>query len=333
MSYFGYPLYPVTPTTQLSEVNISGTTTLGVGAATYTKAFLITGAGGYTITLPALDATNYTAATFSIANTSSATCTINVNGVSGDTLQFLGGSYTSIAILPGERMVFQNMQTIWMVGLESASRTTTAPQFDSTIRTASTAFVQRALGNAQGAVGITANTTLTTGQIGSFIEITGGASLTITLPATSATVTGGTFYFYNNTSSSATIATNGVQVINNGPTNATTYTLSAGGSVILITDGVSWSVVSSTGVVSRTAPGYQKLQSGIILQWGASTFSTGGSAVTYPITFPNGLGTLVLGNPDSSSVVVSTTASTASGFTGVISAGGSASIFWAAIGW
>lgn len=333
MSYFGYPLYPVTPTTQLVESNISGTTTLGVGPATYTKAFLITGAGGYTITLPAIDATNYTAATFSIANTSSSTCTINVNGTSADTMEFLGSTYTSISILPGERMVFQNMQTLWMVGLESASRTTTAPQFDNTIRTASTAFVQRALGNAQGLVSVITSTTLTVAQLGSYVEITTGTPLTITLPLTSTSMYGGCFYFYNNTSSTVTIAGNGAQTINNGLINASTYSLAGGGSLILMTDGVSWSLVSGTGFISKTSNGYQRLPNGLILQWGTNLFSTGGSAVSFPITFPNLLWGVYLGNPDSTAVTVATSGNNNSGFTGSISTGTSANIYWLAIGY
>ena len=79
--------------------------------------------------------------------------------------------------------------------------------------------------------------------------------------------------------------------------------------------------------------GYQRLPSGLIIQWGASIFSTGGSAVSYPMTFPRAVFSVLLGNPDSVSVVPATYANSTSGFTGVISAGGSASIFWAALGY
>lgn len=140
MSEFGYPLYPVAPTNQQALSSITGTTTLGVGAATYSKHFFITGAGGYTITLPALDGVNFPTGSFSIFNNSSALCTINAAGA--DTMLLLGASYSSVSILPGERFLVQNMVSNWIIGLESASRTTTAPVGDNSIRTASTAFAQ-----------------------------------------------------------------------------------------------------------------------------------------------------------------------------------------------
>ncbi len=83
---------------------------------------------------------------------------------------------------------------------------------------------------------------------------------------------------------------------------------------------------------SGLANGYQKLPSQMIIQWGVSAFSTGGSPVTFPIAFPNALYGVYLGNPDSSSVVPATSANSQTGFTGTISAGGSANIYWMAIG-
>lgn len=142
MSYYGYPLYPLSPPNQASVVTINATTTLGAGAVTYNKAFVILGAGAYTITLPAIDATNWSYGSFTILNAASASCTINVSSGTADTMFLLGGSYTSIALLPGERILVQNVTGAWSIGLESAQRTSTAPVGDNSIRIASTAYVQ-----------------------------------------------------------------------------------------------------------------------------------------------------------------------------------------------
>jgi hypothetical protein len=149
MSYFGYPLYPLAPSTQANVVPIVGTSTLGVGAATYDKTFEINGAGGYVITLPAVDPTNFPSRSFSIFNNSTTLCTVNVAGTTSDTMLLLGSSYTSVAILPGERFLVQNVVTAWVIGLESAQRTSTAPLGDNSIRIASTAFVNQNTGHGQ----------------------------------------------------------------------------------------------------------------------------------------------------------------------------------------
>ena len=49
--------------------------------------------------------------------------------------------------------------------------------------------------------------------------------------------------------------------------------------------------------VSIAVNGYQKLPSGLIIQWGtANTGATGGSTITFPTTFPNNMLSLTLGS-------------------------------------
>ena len=259
MSYFGQPLYPAAPTTQLSLSNISGSTTLGAGPATYTKAFSITGAGSYTIALPALDPTNYPTASFSITNNAAALCTINVANSTADTMQLLGSSYTSISILPGERMVFQNLLTLWVVGLESASRTTTAPQFDNSIRTASTAFVQTSKGSFAGHVSYTTSQTLTAAHIGKVITFYGVSAATFTLPGVSTIGPNGLgsgLWIANQSSSALTVSTNGGDLIQlNGSSTTSSMTLNNGDSLYLCASnsGTAWIPIGGTSQLPSAA--------------------------------------------------------------------------------
>ncbi|WP_321789231.1 hypothetical protein [Burkholderia pyrrocinia] len=80
----------------------------------------------------------------------------------------------------------------------------TAPQFDNSVKQATTAFVQRALGNFQAFGAYTASQVLTASQSGSLINFWGGSASTFTLPSAAAMPTGGTFTF-NNTSAVATV--------------------------------------------------------------------------------------------------------------------------------
>ncbi|WP_343726698.1 hypothetical protein [Burkholderia seminalis] len=80
----------------------------------------------------------------------------------------------------------------------------TAPQFDSSTKFATTAFVQRALGNFQAFTAYTSSQTLTASQSGSVINFWGGSASTFTLPSVAAMPPGGAFLF-NNTSTSAAV--------------------------------------------------------------------------------------------------------------------------------
>ncbi|WP_227105121.1 gp53-like domain-containing protein [Chromobacterium rhizoryzae] len=166
---------------------------------------------------------------------------------------------------------------------------TTAPQFDSTLKLATTAFVQRAMGNHNSVVGLTGSATLTQAQLGSFVEVTAGTGVVITLcSATGAG--GGAFRLYNNTANSVTVSAATGQNINVNRTNVSSFTLLAGEACDIVTDGVSWSVINGIGASSLAANGYQKLPSGLIIQWGAFTANNGTSnTITLPITFPTAM--------------------------------------------
>jgi hypothetical protein len=295
MSYFGLPLYPVSPPNQQAVVTIVGNTTLGVGAATYDKQFMITGAGGYTITLPSLDGVNFPSKSYSIFNSSSALCTVNCAG--SDTALLLGSSFTSFSILPGERILVQNMVTSWIVALESASRTTTAPQFDSTIRNASTAWVRQFGLQYSANFGVSSNTTLTVAQVAGSICNIQGNNITVTLPATTSAVIGTRVEFVSGGGTNI-IQRQGSDVIStNFSNNVNSIVLNAGDSATLVYMGTGqWYVVGGSvqiGLSGSFLPnfsnnGFQKLPSGFVMQWGYSAavaFNTT-TVVTFPITFP-----------------------------------------------
>jgi hypothetical protein len=313
MSEYGVPLYPAQLPTPQNIVNVSGTTTLGAGALTYNKQFLITGAGGYAITLPALDATNWPAQTFTLYN--SGTALSNVTAAGSDTILFLGSSYSSVAILPGERFLVQNMGTTWVVALESGSRTTTAPQFDNSIRSASTAFVQRSLGNYQAFLTATGATTLTLAQSGSIIECGGSSTYTITLPSPTLNTT---YTFICNATVSLTITASSGLIFFMG-VSGSSQSLDFGTSISLVSDGTNWIVINGNGAASFAASGYQKLPSGLIMQWSKVTTAAANTPVTwtYPLSFPTAVVSVVAtlintsGATYTSSVVLTPTASAA----------------------
>ena len=82
---------------------------------------------------------------------------------------------------------------------------------------------------------------------------------------------------------------------------------------------------------SKVASGYQKLPSGLIIQWGNAAATTGGTAVSFPIAFPNGFLAAGVGIASVSSYPAFQNP-TLSGFTFYCSTGTS-SHYWIAIGW
>lgn len=347
MSYFGNPLYPTSPANQQAVVSITGTTTLGAGAATYDKQFIISGAGGYTITLPAIDATNFPSRSYSIFNNSPATCTVNAAGA--DTMLLLGSSFSSISILPGERFLVQNMLTGWVIALESASRTTTASQFDNTIRSASTAYVISAGLHYPQANGqsFTANGNISISAMNGWGQF-GAAGVTATLPSLSLVPVGTTFTVLGG-AFGGTVAANGADNIQSTiGTNSSSAVLISGQQVTFVSNGVAagWYMASSgLGIgafgSSLAASGYQKLPSGLIIQWGASNgLSTGVKSVSFPATFPTAFLSLSLtvANP-AAYVGVTDGAPSNSLFTfsawsvGSSPARSTAAVYWLAVGY
>lgn len=83
---------------------------------------------------------------------------------------------------------------------------------------------------------------------------------------------------------------------------------------------------------SLAANGYQKLPSGLIIQWGVGTFTTAGSANSFPIAFPSAFYGMMTGNNVSASVFTSSVNQTLSGFTGYVNIGTTANSYFLAYG-
>lgn len=127
-------------------------------------------------------------------------------------------------------------------------------------------------------------TTLTGAQSGSYFQLGGGSSYTVTLPAPAA---GLRFTFYVSSVTVTISAPSGL--IFNALNTSSSITASPGMSYDMVCDGGNWIVLSGQGTAVLSASGYQKLPSGLIIQWGQVGVIAASSSltVTFPIAYPN----------------------------------------------
>lgn len=172
----------------------------------------------------------------------------------------------------------------------------TPQQFDNDTSIATTAFVQRALGSYSGQVGVVTSRALTLDLAGQIINCAN--SIIVTLPVGSVEAVGATFQINNAGSGIVTVqAAAGQNLYGVGNATARTFALGAGDTVtIAYVGGNSWygwggiQLGSSASFGSLLqANGYQKLPSGLILQWVVGSCDANGNMqLTLPIQFPNG---------------------------------------------
>ncbi len=174
----------------------------------------------------------------------------------------------------------------------------TPAQFNNTQSLATTEFVQREKGSFANSVAIAGGAVaLTAAHIGTRIEMS--ASGTLTLPKASAVPKGSVIMI---TTSSTVGSVNlallaGDSLAINNVSVVAPYAMSSGSDLLLISDGVLWRAHASLECLRTSAlfgslmgtNGYQKLPSGLILQWGTTALiSAGGTlVVTLPVAFPN----------------------------------------------
>ncbi|KUZ83272.1 gp53-like domain-containing protein [Burkholderia ubonensis] len=179
------------------------------------------------------------------------------------------------------------------------------PQFDNTSKIATTAFVQRALGNFNASSGtgsgiLAATMALTNDDIGGFHYFNGPTNQTATLPSEVGLPPGAAITFQRGAQYSLTIGTNKANAIIDTTIGlASSITLTTGEFVVLVWSGTYWQAfgtytqrVGQPFANSLTSNGYQKLPSGMIVQWGAVTCPANYSAnqviyFNFPIAFPN----------------------------------------------
>lgn len=185
-----------------------------------------------------------------------------------------------------------------MLGL-IASLLNSPPQFDNTLKVASTAFVKLAQGNFSGISTPTASVTLTLTQLGSLSIFNGStAGQTISFPAVATVPSGYGYWLQNVASVPVTIKANAAELIQVngigvGSTSANTLTLGIGESTFLVSNGSGWyeqqgvRAATIAGSNSIAANGWRKNADGTIEQWGSVVTNASGLAtITYPIAFP-----------------------------------------------
>lgn len=237
----------------------------------------------------------------------------------------------------------QGNLTQLLTALRSAGVFQTAPQFDNDTSVATTAFVQRALGNFSAYAALSNAQVLDSGAIGKFHNISAGVT-SFTLPSLYGLPTGASVSFINTSNAECTINRSGTDAIATNNSTVNSLVVKNGDSVIFVKATASlWFAIGTAALQgsasfssSLAASGYQKLPSGLIIQWGNVSVSGATGTVTYPIAFPNATLNVVLtaSAAGSTSFYASTnnTPSTTS-FGYATNVGASNGLRWVAIGY
>lgn len=182
-----------------------------------------------------------------------------------------------------------------LTALRSPALFMTAPQFDSGRTAATSEFVQRALGSHASARGISGSAQLTLSDVGCSIGLGGNAAYTVTLPDASSVPSGATISLHCRNSAPVTVASkSGTQISPQGA-YLSTIVINSGESASFVRESGVW-VVYGTAALKYSATyaaqfgtsGYQRLPSGLILQWATGGSDANGNlSVSLPIRFPN----------------------------------------------
>lgn len=193
----------------------------------------------------------------------------------------------------------------------------------------------------------TVNSTLPASDIGKAVFVNIASAGVITLPSAASVSAGSIYTIYNWGSSSFTLTAQASEFINNNNTNPQTFTMQPFSTIILIVEkSTTWTIVGGSGQLTTSplfgssiaASGFQKLPSGLILQWGTtgSITTQGTLAVTLPISFPtSNIGVTLNFVNDGGTVADSAgiTAKSTTGFTIKLSGDNPNTVFWVAFGY
>jgi len=294
-------------------------------ATDWGKVVLVNSSTAGTITMPAITNVpagtaitvwNYGSANISLASPTDNTYLLFVYGTSTTATPYVlyPGAHVTIVYNVANLWVFDNLYSV------------TPALFDNTHRTATTEFVQRAIGSYNGITGISSATTLTATQAGQPIMCYSGA--TIVLPVISKSgIISGTMYHLCATTTTG-VSTSGESITYGSGGAISSFTLYAGEDAILVTNGASWYLVGGSAAsrlgprqtASKATSGYQALPSGVIIQWGKSYAPDDSyTAITFPATFPNACWSVTT-TPETTGVV--TGANAIGTFVGGVSASG-----------
>ena len=186
--------------------------------------------------------------------------------------------------------------------LRSAGVFQTPAQFDNSTKVATTEFANSIGLSAAGIVAAGTTQTLTAGaHAGKSINCGAAGATTLTLPLISAMRLGSRIEFFSSNAGAVTILCQGADVINYGPNGTVSSLVLNRGDTLVLEAGYAgiWLAVGGSRQLSGSADfgaslavnGYQKLPSGLIVQWGAVTGiaynQAAGATFTFPIVFPN----------------------------------------------
>lgn len=219
----------------------------------------------------------------------------------------------------------------------------TPAQFDSDTSLATTAFVQRALGNFAGLVGASSPTILTAADAGKRVV---GTNTTVTLPATGTVASGSTFSVFAYGANGITVNRTGADTFTpgGGVSGLTSYFIPSGTECTFTAENGIWEVTGTGAlahalsfVSSLATNGYQKLPSGLIIQWATNTQVGESISVSLPIAFPTACAFAAVNmRTDNGAAVVSvknTTSLLGSALIGGTNATGTNTYDWFAIGY
>lgn len=183
-----------------------------------------------------------------------------------------------------------------------ASTGITPPQFDNDTSLATTAFVQRALGNFSGESAHNVDTQLTGNDFGRLVIFAGSsvANRTFTLPLAAAGASGCKITFWNNSSYNLTVVPFAGDFLDTGTSAPASIVLGPGSTLVCETfSSVGWRLIEGTARLQNSrefassvaANGYQRLPNGIIIQWMQFAKTTTASPISnsWPIAFPTAL--------------------------------------------
>ncbi|WP_330727882.1 gp53-like domain-containing protein [Burkholderia multivorans] len=182
--------------------------------------------------------------------------------------------------------------------LTGAPKGPTPPQFDSSTRLATMAALQRALGSASSTKTVASPVVMDVTYAGADVVFYGNSGpFTQLLPAVSTYPTSVGMRFYNASAYPVTIQTAGNDKFSALGGSITSIVVGAGDNLSISAYAPSnWEVMggsaglqwSSLFGASLSPNGYQKLPSGLIIQWGGFVTSSAGYSIwTFPIAFPS----------------------------------------------
>lgn len=157
------------------------------------------------------------------------------------------------------------------------------------------------LGSYRDAVTLSGSVVLTAQDAGRCFVYGDTAAITITLPTVASTPFGGCFEFINTGTNNVTVQRSGTDQIDSGPSSVTSIVVPpyqslrlvrASGSSLWHPVGITSAALAQPLAASLSGNGWQRLPSGLIIQWGtvtapASAMTSSSVAVSFPLSFPN----------------------------------------------